>query len=354
MDGSYMTTPQGSVFVTETIYPIGEPCGRGRLQPPENADPLFAYARIPAANQFQAEDWLFIDTETTGLAGGTGTIAFLVGVGRFIAERFRLRQYIISDPGQEPALIAALNAEFSGVKGVVTFNGKSFDMPLLDTRAIMNGNAPHSPGLAHLDLLPIARRLWKHAVENCTLGCLEYRILDVLRSGEDIAGHLIPMMFFEFLRTGDGSFFADVAYHNRIDILSMTALLTTAAEALQSESHDPGVRGTFLLRIGRVEEAIPLLRQSPETRTVLALLFKRLKRVDEAAPIWEELARQGDFTACVELAKYHEHHLRDPQSALRWTERAVTGSMTAKQSAEIERRLRRLIGKVERSLEKSE
>jgi uncharacterized protein len=348
MDGRWVSTPAGEVFLSETVYPANSPWGRAALRFPSGLDPLCRYQRIPQAANFEPGDWLFIDTETTGLAGGSGTLAFMVGVGRFMGGVFRVRQYLIADPAREPALIAALTEEFSRARGVVSFNGKSFDLPLLDTRAILNGAHRFSPNAAHLDLLPVARRLWKQSVENCTLGCLEYRILDVLRTEADIAGHLIPMMFFEFLRTGDGSFFPDVAYHNRMDICTMTALLGAAIDAVNGVSGDSIARAEFLIRIGRVEEALPILAASPTSRMRLAGIYKQRRRIAEALPLWGACALEGDATACIELAKHHEHALRDPDSALRWTERAVSGRMTPRELADLEKRMHRLVAKIGR------
>jgi uncharacterized protein YprB with RNaseH-like and TPR domain len=137
----------------------------------------------------------FVDTETTGLAGGTGTYAFLVGVGVFEEASFTIHQFFMRDFHEEPAQLQALGELLDGLEAVVSFNGKSFDLPLLETRFIMARQAPRLIDAPHLDLLPAARRLWKYRLDSCALSSLEAEILGVRRTGADVPGWLIPDLY---------------------------------------------------------------------------------------------------------------------------------------------------------------
>ena len=172
---------------------------------------------------------MFLDTETTGLAGGAGTAAFLIGVGWVEGERFHVRQYFMRDYHEEAALLHGLADELARFESLVTFNGKMFDVPLLDARFRLNrarfplGDAPH------LDLLHPARRLWKARLESCRLQSLEAALMGLRRHG-DIPGEEIPQIYFDFVRRRDARKLARVFDHNRQDIVSLAALAVLACQ----------------------------------------------------------------------------------------------------------------------------
>ena len=168
-------------------------------------------------------EWAFLDTETTGLAGGTGTCAFLVGVGRITPEGFRVRQFFMRDYCEEASLLDALARHLAPFRVLITYNGRTFDQPLLETRYRLNRSRPPFGKLEHLDLLYGARRLWKLRYETCRLVDLENQVLGFERQG-DVPGALIPYLYFEYLRTGRAARLLPVFHHNATDILTLACL----------------------------------------------------------------------------------------------------------------------------------
>ncbi len=343
--GEVVDTASGPFFLYRETYPLDYQHGR---------DPLAALlAHVPAGPALLARDErlaavdlqriAFVDTETTGLAGGTGTYAFLVGVGLFEEEGFRLHQFFMRDYGEEPAQLLALGELLDGVEAVVSFNGKSFDLPLLETRFLMARQSPRLGGAPHLDLLPPARRVWKYRLESCALSSLEQAVLGLERTQADVPGWLIPSLYADYARTGDAREMPRIFYHNAQDILSLVTLTAhlcalVAAPLAAPSPHLPGEDLYGLARLfqemGRLPEAEAAYTQAAQTsrREVvveqaardLAYLLKRQERREEALPWWEALARaQGAVYACEELAKHYEWQVGDLALALAWTQEAM-------------------------------
>src|SRR5439155_19417396 len=178
---------------------------------------------------------LFLDAETTGLAGGTGTYAFLVGAAWLEDDRLILAQHFMRDFDEEPALLAALRALLERANAVVTFNGASFDLPLLETRFIM-ARQSWPAALSHLDLLRPSRRVWTSCFADCRLATLEREVIGVVRD-DDIPGALIPALYFDFLRSRRAAPLARVLAHNRDDILTQVGLLGWFGGALAAHDH---------------------------------------------------------------------------------------------------------------------
>ncbi len=286
--------------------------------------------------------WAFLDTETTGLAGGTGTCAFLAGVGRIAEDGFRVRQFFLRDHSEEPAMLAGLAAHLAEFDVAITYNGAAFDLPLLETRYRLARTRTPFAGLAHLDLLTGARRLWKLRLPSCRLAELEHRILGHERE-DDIAGALIPYVFFEYLRTGRALRLAAVFRHNTTDILSLAALTGVVCRAFGDPEggdslHAAEMAGLarWLQRTGRAEAALRLYRRAVERglgdellfRTLwdCALIEKKLGCIDAALATLGDLgASRNPFQAAAieELAKHYEHRRREPARALELTEAAL-------------------------------
>jgi hypothetical protein len=318
------------------------------------------------------EQIAFIDTETTGLAGGTGTYAFLVGVGAFRGGAFVLHQFFMRDYGDEPAQLQALGELLDGMEAVVSFNGKSFDLPLLETRFIMSRQPPRLVDVPHLDLLPAARRLWKYRLASCALSSLEDEVLAVRRTQADVPGWLIPGLYADYARSGDAREMPRIFYHNAQDILSLVTLAARMCGLLASEDLVSGdLPGEDLYGLGRLfndmgevhraEEAYTRAARSSQARWVreramrdLAYLLKRQERSAEALPWWEELARtERAVYAYEELAKHYEWQASDLNQALAWTQEGTDlvrawprGAKRRATLAELEHRLARLERKV--------
>jgi len=280
--------------------------------------------------------WAFLDTETSGLAGGSGTFAFLVGVGYIAPSGFILKQFFMRDHAEEPSLLAALSEFLEPFDVLVTYNGRSFDQPLLETRYRLARRKEPFPRLQHVDLLYSARRLWRLALESCRLQELEQRILGVERHG-DVAGALIPALYFEYLRSGDFQPLQPVIYHNAIDILSL-ACLTAVVPVAFREPHrltsGPEMVGLarWLRNEGRLEDAVPLMRQAITRNLPEPLLFetiwhladmeRKLERHDAAVALWSELStlrNPWQAQALERLAIHFEHRERNWSMALEMT-----------------------------------
>lgn len=328
----------------------------------------FAAARDDA-RYLGPERLVFLDTETTGLSGGTGTYVFLVGVGRFIGRDFLLRQFFMRHPGDERSLLHGLADSLRGADGLVTYNGRSFDVPLLDTRYRMHAQTFPAPA-AHIDVLSPARAIWKHRLPNCSLGTIERVVLGVERD-LDAPGWMIPQMYFDYLRTRRVDDLAAVFEHNRTDILTLARLtaIVHAYESGRDQPDDAIDRLALALHRWRVHGSAAALddlrdgwqgRAAPSTLRLRALrelsaALKRQQRHSEAQSVWQQAladpSRDIRVFAAEELAKYLEHQQGDHEMALAIARRGADGAALAgdaKTAAAFERRLRRLEQKVRR------
>ncbi len=372
LPGRFERTPHGDCFVIERRYPLASSQGTialaSALQLSPRARQLLARGHPPEA--LDPSRALFLDTETTGLAGGTGTYAFLVGAGYFDGGDFCLRQYFMRHPGEEAALLAALADLLNGFPLWVTFNGKTFDVPLLETRFLVTRRQRLAPPGHHLDLLHPARRLWRTRLPSCALGSLERALLGVQRT-EDVPAWLIPGIYFDYVRRGRCEPLGGVFAHNADDLLSLVALLGLFGQIFDAPAeHAHRVDSIALLRLftraGLTAEAAgwcsaSLERVPPTERRGLqwemALLLRRAGDRDGAVALWQHLAGESGpwaLAAQVELAKHYEHQRRDYLAASRATEAALAALAVApwpvpqQQRQELERRLGRLYFRLQR------
>jgi uncharacterized protein YprB with RNaseH-like and TPR domain len=279
---------------------------------------------------------VFLDTETTGLAGGSGTAAFLVGLGWLDGDRFVIRQYVMRDYHEEAALLAEVAREVRRFEHLVTFNGRSYDVPLLETRFKLNRNRWPLGEARHLDLLHPARRLWKLRLESCRLQVLEARLLGIHRV-EDVPGDQIPQIWFDYLRSRDARALARVLEHNRLDILSLAALAVLAAQWVEEDhAHDARDLFSLALVLERAEQhdrsdvhyRRALEQPMPDelrVRTLLRLASRARRRGDHAelVALLTGAAELGDWRAWRGLAVHHEHRTRDLQAALSAADEAL-------------------------------
>jgi uncharacterized protein len=299
--------------------------------------------------------WCFLDTETTGLAGGSGTYAFLVGVGRITPQGFRVRQFFMRDFGEEASQLSALTEHLKQFEVLITYNGRTFDQPLLETRFRMVRQRPPFGALEHLDLLFGARRLWNLRFDSCRLVDLENQILGVERQG-DLPGELIPYVYFEYVRTHEIFRLLPVFHHNAIDILTLACLTAIVPRAFHEQAEfSHGAEMVGLARWWRQaeqhENALALFRQAIEMnlpddllfRTLwdIAALEKKLGREHAALAVLTDLAAARNpwrGAAFVELAKYYERRERNYALALEMTRSA----QELEPSEALERRAARL------------
>lgn len=318
-------------YLVRSEYPLETQVGPVSLAEvlQSSAHQIAFSAKDPDLAGFDPRTALFVDTETIGLAGGTGTVAFLIGVGYFQGECFCLDQCFMRDFDDEEPMLQYLAEIFRKGTALVSYNGKSFDLPLLRTRFIQNRIPARLDALQHLDLVHVARRFWKRRLADCSLGNIEREVLGIWRE-DDVPSYLIPQMWFEFLRSGDARPLEGVFYHHKMDILSLAGLLGWLARCLGGgegagfahaadrlsliRAHFLQGRSEDVLTYGKQfldEEAAGALRA--ECFEMLAITSKKLQHWQEMARCWEQLLDEfpGNLTALTELAKFHEHRSRD-------------------------------------------
>lgn len=343
VSGKFISTPFGDSFIRENYFPRDYKCGEVELFQifQSSAKTISSLARDDRLKEIDINKTVFLDTETTGLAGGAGTYIFLVGVGYFEGDRFCVRQYFMRDFNEERALLSALNDLLTNFKAVVTYNGKTFDLPLMKSRYIMSGMKMSLEDPYHFDLLYPARRLWKRRLENCSLSTVERDILGVIRD-DDVPGYLIPEIYFRYLRTKDARAIKQVFEHNLQDILSLVALVSRMCFLVEDPLNNTEY-GMDIFSIGKMfdeekkygqsthyyAEALKHNLAEEEILEILKLssfAYKRQGKWKEAEKIWREIiekSREYIYYPFEELAKYYEHYLKDYQKAERVAEEAL-------------------------------
>lgn len=342
--GEEVSNDLGMCFFSRNAFPSQSYHGSHQISRFTLADMEAAsfLAGHPGIGAFAIADALFLDTETTGLSGGTGTLAFLIGLGWFEGEDFIVCQLFSRDYHEEASMLALLTEIAREKRFLVTFNGRGFDLTLLSARFILNRLVDPLATMPHLDLLFPSRRLLGYRLENSRLVTLESRILGFTRTG-DVPGYEIPKRYFDWLKYRDASFLEDVFLHNQLDIVSMAALVSHLSDLLtggggrQDLHHgDLLAAAKFHIERGRFESGRDILEgltashhrpTAREARMTLSLAYKRRGSWHEAVKIWEELAAEDpdDLFAGEELAKWFEHHAHDYARAIEIVTRLLAG-----------------------------
>jgi uncharacterized protein YprB with RNaseH-like and TPR domain len=339
--GEFLHTSSGEIFVVETKYKSDFLRGSIKLKPSSSLELIAAYAQSPQIANFNIEQLAFMDTETTGLGLGTGVYTFMVGIGRFEGEHFRLAQFFLREPAEETAQLAAIEEFTAPCEAWVTFNGKSFDVPLLNNRFTLNGWPAPLKNAPHIDLLHLARRLWKERLPSRSLGDLEAKILGATRSQADVPGWRIPDLYFDYLHTRDARPLLGIFYHNEMDVISLSALLANIADMLANPLDDHIQHGLDRIAIaklyadlGYLDTAVEIYQlglQSDDLRSKtywhaikeLSFLHKKQSNLASACRLWEQAANNNQIYAHVELAKVFEHQQKDLSTAIHWTQSAI-------------------------------
>jgi uncharacterized protein YprB with RNaseH-like and TPR domain len=342
--GEVLETSQGPTYYIESRYPIDHVHGSEPLAAMLEFQSELA-AKVARDDQLAAVDLqglAFVDTETTGLSGGAGTLVFLVGLGHFVADEFILRQYFLRDPAEEAGMLTALQDYLERAEGFVTFNGRAFDLPMLETRYMLGlKQALPLTRRPHLDLLHPSRRLWRRQLADCRLGTIENGVLGIARTDDDVPGWEIPGLYLDYLKTGETSQMRRVVYHNAIDILSLVGLTTEVLrrhETTPSSELSPSEAlavGRWHEREGRPKRAEAAYRTAAKSgaeddlrREALRRwsgYLKRQARYAEAVVVWESwhALAPDDPVPCIELAKQAEWRDHDLATARQWAEAAL-------------------------------
>ena len=298
---------------------------------------LVYLAKDPRLAQASPESVLLLDTETTGLAGGTGTVPFMVGLAFFRDDQLHVEQYFLHEPGHERAMLRPIRERLESCSALVTFNGKTYDLPLLHNRLVLNRIDPVEIHY-HIDLLHTVRRFWRRRLDSCSLQSIEQHVLGLQRAG-DVPGAMIPSLYFQFLRDHNLVPLKPVFQHNSMDLVSLVSFMTVIARFFDSpESIHPkqaDVMGTLrtLDDLGLGDELEAFFQRlfelditADEEMTILrAQNLKRLNRWQDAIHLYHDMIDNGrrlHFHAYIELAKIYEHRQRDFDKALDMVQRA--------------------------------
>ncbi len=367
--GKVISNDEGSVYVIENTYPVSYLYGGFRLEDALNVESgILSILGGDDCQGINAKELLYIDTETTGLSGGTGTVAFLVGVGFFSQDYFVVRQYFMRDYDEEPAMLVELTRLIRQYKSFVSFNGKAFDINLLNSRFIANRIRSSIYQVPNIDLLYPSRKVWGLKLSSCRLSSLEENILGEFRC-DDIPGALIPSVYFQYLDDRDAKEMVKVIKHNCLDILSMVSLLTKLSSMLSSPvSHTDGeyemlgvgkifeTNGNVECMIDCFEACTGSKRHLIKSQAVkrLTAVYKREGDYDKALTHWQSLDEEGagfEIFHQVEMAKYYEHKAKDIKTALMIVDKAIgqclrAGLTEGKQEEQLKKRRERLLRKL--------
>lgn len=289
------------------------------------------YSKIFLNKELNPEKIVFIDTETTGLNRSQGTFVFMLGIGQIKNEHFEITQYFVEEMSQEIILYNHLYDLFNQAELFVSYNGKSFDIPLLQSRLVLQRINLNIKTIPHLDLLPLARRLWKSKVEGFSLARMEYHLFEKIRDEEfDIPGYMIPGLYAEYQQTGNPEKLIAVFYHNDDDISSLMSLYSIITNAFIDKIY--ALQSDFfnILELGRLHEQIlefdkalmfyehTCNQEDLKAELHLARLYKRMKKYDEAEVLWERI---GDVESLIEIA-IHNERIKNYPKALDYTKKA--------------------------------
>jgi hypothetical protein len=357
--GDWHDTLHGPVFVRDEWFPLDHLHGALPLRSALDAAPEALRLLLGTAAAPHPSRLAFFDIETTGLSGGTGTYVVLAGLGTYeetepgCPPAFRMRQYFLADLAHEQAMLSMLAADTARFDGLVTYNGRSFDVPFVETRLTLARVPSPYPRLAHFDLLHPVRRLYRHRMPGCRLAEAERRLLKIERA-DDVPGWLIPQLYFDYLRAGRASPLRGVFRHNAEDVLSLVGVLAALATLLSSTDMDPDdavavarwwERAADPLRAANLYRgALPWLEGGEDWAWAAArhaALCKRTGDRPEAVALWNRLWAQDDRPAGLELAKHLEHHARDLSAAEEVTS-ALLIRAPAPERIALEQRLTRL------------
>lgn len=374
-----MDTEAGPFLLRKIVFPLSYKHGVHALD--ELVQAAAGLSAFHPKDEASAERILFLDLETTGLGIGAGNVPFMVGMACLTHNRFVVEQALIRHPAEERAMLAYLSDKLASFRYLATYNGKTFDWPVMQNRFIMNGFKRSVWEPLHLDFLHPARAVWKNTLVSCKLSHVEEERLGIVRQ-DDVPGSLAPQLYFEFLASGDPAPLEGVFRHNETDMLSLACLTIRFGHLLSEfeqrsfpepiEPEEMVRTGLWLEKMGKrslperlFHAASGAESASPSTLFMLAERDKKAGNWMRAVLLWQKVIIHTTNTfgttvqaACIELAMYYEHKIKDYATALQYAREALAHMSShplqrrdAKRSAELEairKRIARLSAKAER------
>ncbi len=321
---------------------------------------------------FRNKECIFIDTETTGLSQSSGTFAFMVGIGILIEDHLLIRQYFLRNPGEEAAMLLDLSNMLEKYNVLVSYNGISFDIPMLLNRYILYRMPHNLRRKKHIDLLKYSRSIWRYQFEDRSLKSIESKVLSYHRTSEEVPGWMAPEIYRDFLRTGNYSQIQGVLYHNAMDVVSLAALIIKVDHVLSSSSDYEDQYDTLNFALARLYEKNnendlakniynKAIRQNkiPQEYKIKAIMnlskiYKKENNFSMSVSLWEKAVEMDDLGSMIELAKFYEHREKDISKAIYYTNLAELTSENIESEIgiqsikmELQHRLERLYKKLE-------
>jgi len=339
VSGQWLDEVTRGVYRAERSMPFGKRHGSVLIEPPDNIQFESLWQLAGMTGLPSAEKLLFIDTETSSLSTGAGSLVFMIGMSYFTGDAIQTTQLFLEKPEYELELLCFFDDFINKFDTFVSYNGKAFDIPMLRSRFIMNRLSPAFNTNNHLDLLHVARRIWKLRLDSRRLADIEQQIMAFTRSEEEIPGWLVPQIYFDYLESRDADPIRGVFYHNEMDVVSLAALSIFLARMLSKndsiaeiDARDSYSIGSAYGRMGRWELSRDFLKDclhkgmpddlTREAAHACANTFKKQGKWEEALEYWQFAASLSDYPSCIELAMYYEHQQKDIQSALQWVAKA--------------------------------
>lgn len=324
----------GPYFINRCRYPLTYTHGSVRMD--QELAPTGLFRALIGRSDIKKEETLAMDTETSGLTSDAAAFIFMIGMGYYADDAYIVDQLILPDLGYEKAFIHQIEVIFARFPVILTYNGKSFDVPMIRSRGNFHFFPDFCASLHHIDFLPIARRFWRRTLPNCRLATIEQEILKVRRGEAEVPGFMAPEIYREFLNTLEADRLKGIAYHNEIDVLSLTALLLFLSGITRKGLYQPDSLNEHRMSVPEFYRSAMSL--SPEEadlshyldenlfsvaeRRLTAATLRKRGALEQSLRVYQALAENGDILSCYEAARLHEK-MEQPEQAIALLEKGI-------------------------------
>jgi hypothetical protein len=326
----------GPYFINRCTYPASYTHGCVHLDHELSKSRMFS--SIVGLSEIRKEDTLAMDTETSGLSADASSFVFMIGMGYYSANQYIVDQLILPDLIYEKAFLHQTEIIFARFPVLLTYNGKSFDIPMIRSRCNFHFFPDFCSDMHHVDFLPIARKYWRKTLPNCRLSTLEQEVLKIRRGEAEVPGFMAPEIYRDFLNTTDGTALKGVAYHNEIDVMSLSAFLVFLGKITQTGMYNPDLLSECHLSVPDFyRNTIPV---DPENADITPLLnnsyfsihekkktagiLKKMGAFEKSLHIYTALAENGDIASCYEAASLYEKNFQNHQDAITFLLKGVS------------------------------